>query len=213
MEVEKGWQTSKAKVFWGEIAPCDHVLQIYEDDDAFLELLTNFIGEGINLDEGVIVIATDVHLKGLEAKLSSHGLNVESLVSNKQYFPLNADDVLSKFMRDGWPDEELFVSVVTDLIKNARGRDKKVRAFGEMVAILWAEGNSGATVNLEHLWNKFCQKEVFCLFCAYPKSGFTQGNEESMQHICDSHTRMVKGKPDSKDEILYKTIQSAKISA
>ncbi|WP_255905118.1 MEDS domain-containing protein [Paradesertivirga mongoliensis] len=188
-------------------------MQIYENDDAFLELLMNFVGEGINSDESVIVIATDVHLKGLEFKLASHGLNVESLVSNHQYFPLNAEEILSKFMRSGWPDEELFMTVVTDLIKKAKAGDKKVRAFGEMVAILWAEGNSGATVNLEHLWNKLCQKEVFCLFCAYPKSGFTQGNEASMQHICDSHTRMVKGKPDSKDEILYKTIQSAKISA
>src|SRR5688500_19228341 len=51
---------------------------------------------------------------------------------------------------------------------------RSVRAFGEMVAVLWANGHNGATVRLEHLWHAFCQSEAFSLFCAYPKTGFTQ---------------------------------------
>ena len=209
MMISDGWQRSKAKVFWGEIAPCDHVLHIYEDNNAFLDLLTNFVGDGINSSESVIVIATDAHLKGISARLEAHGLNVDSLVSNGTYFPLNAEETLGKFMRDGWPDEDLFYNSVSDIIRQAKKRNKKVRAFGEMVAILWAQGNSGATVNLEHLWNKFCETEVFCLFCAYPKSGFTQDSEDSMLHICESHTRMIMGDDKIKDEVLYKLIQSA----
>jgi hypothetical protein len=26
------WSKAKAEVFWGEIAPCEHVVQIYEND-------------------------------------------------------------------------------------------------------------------------------------------------------------------------------------
>lgn len=39
-----------------------------------------------------------------------------------------------------------------------------------MVAILWSKGNSETTIRLGYLWNKFCEKEALCLFCAYPKS-------------------------------------------
>jgi len=27
------------QVFWGEISPCDHIVQIYEDDDSSIDLL------------------------------------------------------------------------------------------------------------------------------------------------------------------------------
>jgi hypothetical protein len=28
-----------ARIFWGEIAPCDHLVQIYEEEGAFLDAL------------------------------------------------------------------------------------------------------------------------------------------------------------------------------
>ena len=36
---------------------------------------------------------------------------------------------------------------------NLTSRRKTSRAFGEMVALLWAKRHIGATVRLEHLWN------------------------------------------------------------
>jgi hypothetical protein len=202
------WKQSKVNVFWGEIAPCEHILQIYDDDNSFLDVLTDFVGVGINAGEGVIIIATQAHLKGLESRLNAHGLNVPALIANNTYIPYDAEETLSKFMVDGWPDRNLFTQVITDVIIKAKAGNRKIRAFGEMVAILWAQGNSGATVNLEHLWNKLCEKEHFCLFCAYPKSGFTQNSSESMMHICNSHTRMVKGKSSARGEICYQQLES-----
>jgi len=31
IDMHSDWQQSKADIFWGEIAPCDHVVQIYEN--------------------------------------------------------------------------------------------------------------------------------------------------------------------------------------
>ena len=69
----------------------------------------------------------------------------------------------------------------------------RVRAFGEMVAILWKRGHAGATVRLEHLWHEFCQTKAFCLFCAYPRAYFMQSAEESIAEICLAHSRVVPG--------------------
>ena len=198
------WKQTKTDIFWGEIAPCDHVLQIYENDGVFLDALTGFVGGGINVDECCIVIATDAHLHALEARLKSYGIYIESLIADNRYIPLNAEETLAKFMVNGWPDENLFNQTVSALIKNGRNHNKrKIRAFGEMVAILWAQGNNGATVRLEHLWNKFCQKETFCLFCAYPKSGFTEDISESMHHICCAHAKLIGGSEKQLTEIFY----------
>jgi hypothetical protein len=198
------WQSSSTDIFWAEIAPCDHVVQIYESDEAFLDSLSGFVGGGINAGECVIVIATETHLNALENRLTSFGISVNTLINDDRYLPLNAEEILSRFMVDGWPDEDLFSQTISELIYKAGYKKRKVRAFGEMVALLWAQGNVGATVNLEHLWNKFCASHQFSLFCAYPKSGFTQNITESVADICNCHSKIINGAHQSLTEVVYK---------
>ncbi len=202
-----GWAASSSDVFWGEIAPCEHVVQIYENDENFLELLTGFVSGGVNAGECSVVIATAAHLEALQERLAASGYTVPSLISQNQYVPLDAEKTLSKFMINDWPDEHLFNNVINEVITNAKVNGHKVRAFGEMVAILWAKGQVGATVRLEHLWNKFCENEAFSLFCAYPQSGFTQDAAESIQHICSAHTKMIAGVKEGKTDIFYKAVE------
>ena len=198
------WHQTSNRVFWGEMAPYDHVVQIYEDNDEFIELLAGFVTDGIDSDDGVIIIATAAHLATLQHRVEAAGYQVSELILKGRYFPLDAEKTLSQFMVNGWPDENLFNQVVADLIIKAKGESRKVRAFGEMVAILWAKGQVGATVRLEHLWNKFCENEAFCLFCAYPKSGFTQDASESLMHICGAHSKMVAHNGKSKTDVFYR---------
>jgi hypothetical protein len=202
-----GWTQSSHQIFWGELAPCEHVVQIYENDDVFLDLLNGYVSGGIDEGDSVVVIATASHLRLLNDRLTKAGLDVFKLINSSQYIPLDAEETLSKFMVNGWPDENLFNHVVNEvLVKAKRGR-RHVRAFGEMVAILWAKGQVGATVRLEHLWNKFCENEILCLFCAYPKSGFTQDAAESVMHICGAHSKMIASAGKGGTDIFYKDVQ------
>jgi hypothetical protein len=185
------WRKENINIFWGEIAPCEHVVQVYENDEEFFDLLEGFTASGFKNNECVIIIATSQHLKTLEARLWGLGLNLNNLKQRGLFMPMDAEETLSKFMIDGWPDERLFSETISGVLENARTNGLEVRAFGEMVAVLWAQGNSGATVHLEHLWNKFCAHDTFCLFCAYPKSGFTGDASESLKHICQAHSKIV----------------------
>ncbi|MEO8343769.1 MAG: MEDS domain-containing protein [Gallionella sp.] len=178
-------------IFWGEITPCEHLVQIYLDDSAFLDSLEGFITGGIRAGDGVIVIATPAHLASLEVRMATRGVDLAAALAANQYMPFDAEEILSRFMRNGWPDDELFRNVVISLLSRAKAGGRQVRAFGEMVAILWAQGNNGATVRLEHLWHRLCQEEMFSLFCAYPRTGFTQNASISIKEICDAHSRVV----------------------
>jgi len=184
----------QADIFWGEIAPCEHLVQIYEEDRIFLDALEGFVTGGIRAGDGVVVIAMPNHLRALEERVTGRGVDIEAARSRDEYIALDAEETLSKFMVNQWPDERLFDKLVSDLIKRSGRGGRRVRAFGEMVAMLWAQGSSGAVVHLEYLWHRFCREKAFCLFCAYPKAGFTSDDmESSMREICEAHTRVVAG--------------------
>ncbi|HET6567748.1 MAG TPA: MEDS domain-containing protein [Rhodothermales bacterium] len=184
-------QVNGPEIFWGEITPCEHLVQIYEDDGVFLDALEGFAAAGIKDGDAVVILATPVHLKGLEDRLRACGVDVDLAHSQGQYVPLDAEETLSKFMIEEWPDEDRFRQVITDLIARARSNGRQVRVFGELVAILWAQGRNGATVRLEHLWHALCESEAFPLFCAYPRIGFTQDASASIREICETHSRVI----------------------
>jgi hypothetical protein len=179
------------EVFWAEMSPCEHVVQIYGDDRVFLDGLEGFVGNGLRQGEGAIVIATVTHLHGIEKRMRQNGVDVDRARAENRYVPRLAEEVLEEFMVRDWPDEALFLQSMEALIRLARGpADRKVRAFGEMVAILWARGNHAATIHLELLWTKVLQAEKFPLFCAYPRDTFSKNATESIVEICRIHSRV-----------------------
>lgn len=200
------WCRSETKIFWNDIATDNHIVQIYDDDSILLNTLTNYVIEGFNADNCAIVIATPSHLNILNTRLVKYGFDLNRLMATDDYIPLNAVETLSKFMVDGYPDEKYFMETVGPIMKRANKNGRQVRAFGEMVALLWEHGNSSATLQLEHLWNKFCETESFCLFCAYPKSGFSNDSSAAIMHICSAHSKLIEADEKFPSEILYKNV-------
>ena len=91
-------------------------------------------------------------------------------------------------------------------MERARKSGVQVRAFGEMVALLWESGESRATIQLENLWNKFGETEKFCLFCAYPKDGFKNDAGASVMHICSTHNKVIGSDLDFPLDIQYRNV-------
>jgi DcmR-like sensory protein len=186
--------SSPTKIFWGEIAPNDHIVHFYDDDETFLTTLAGYIAEGLSKRESVIIIATPKHLSRLAHLLGSSGVDLMRPLAEDRYIALDAAVALSCFMVDGWPNEEMFASLVKYLIKRASRNGRRIRAFGEMVALLWTAGNRAATVQLEDLWNQYCRDYGFCLLCSYPKAGFSNDPAQSIaetREICAHHTRFL----------------------
>lgn len=175
-------------VFWAEMAACDHCVQIYESDPVFLDALEGFVAAGLAQGDACVLIATESHLQSLADRLRRAGIDLPAAMARDQLIALDAHTSLATFMRDGWPDEALFQSFVTTLLHRVRPRYPKVRAFGEMVALMWANGDHDATIELEHHWARLCKSEAFSLFCAYPRAGFTQNAEQSMMDVHLAHS-------------------------
>ena len=187
-------QNPRAPAYWRDLGTCEHAVQIYGDETTFLDALEGFVSSGLRNRESVILISTAPHLHELEKRLRGNWLDIDRARWEERYVAVLATEVLAKFMVDGEPDEVRFNEAIESLLERARGnKRRKVRAFGEMVAILWAEGNSGAALKLESLWSKLQSMEDFPLFCAYPRVGFAQDAAASIQQVCAQHSRVVPG--------------------
>jgi hypothetical protein len=178
-------------VFWPEPPAPEHIAHFYEDDEQFLRKLTEFVLEGFAADESAIVIATPEHESALRLRLAEEGVDVGRALDDDRYIPLDAEETLAEFMVDGWPDGQLFANVVGQIMKRAMAGHHRTRTFGEMVALLWAHGQAGATVRLEDLWNQFSHSYSFPLLCAYPIGGFAKGPLSSLGEICAAHSTCV----------------------
>jgi hypothetical protein len=178
-------------VYWAEMSPCDHFVQIYEHDDVLLDALEGFVAGALRSKESAIIIATPGHRASLEYRLRRQGLDVDTAIKEDRYIALDADATLAIFMRDGFPDEDLFFEVIDGLLERSLRNGGRVRAFGEMVALLYGEGHSEAVMRLEKLWHSLCRAKSFALLCAYPRSGFTKDAGTSVQEICEAHSKVV----------------------
>ncbi len=177
---------------WSEIGRSEHFVQFYETDAYLVESVSSFIGNGLAAGEGAVVIATQSHRHRVHKKLRARGLDVSVARQCGQYVVLDAAETLSRFMAGGAPDPGRFQEVVGGVIERLAIGRPRVRAFGEMVALLWAEGNRDAACRLEQLWNDLARTHSFALFCAYPLRGFGQEADRArFDEICACHARVL----------------------
>ncbi len=200
---ENDWRQVEADIFWREIVSADNVLQIYRDEKTLLDTLTGFVGGGIKEDDCIIVIATRKHLDELEERLSSYGIVVNALKSENIYVPIVAEEALSQFMIDGWPDEYRFAQTISAIVERSHQKKRNIRAFSEMVALLWMQGQKSATVLLGQFWNDFCEKSSILLFCAYPQLRLTEEELLSLRHFRDSHLILINGVETTVKKVFY----------
>jgi len=183
---------------WTDHRHTAHVVQFYGEDRFLLDELSRFIGNTLGSGESAVVIATEAHREGLNQRLQAWGFDTSRAVAQGRYLPLDAAETLSKIMHAGSPDPARFAEVVGNAIAKVKaatqGDPGPVAAFGEMVALLWADGKFEAAIRLEQLWNEFAETHPISLRCAYPMSGFyRQEHGDSLLQICAQHSAVIPG--------------------
>jgi signal transduction histidine kinase len=173
-----------------------HAVHFYEEDSFLLDSLTKLIGTTLMAGDAAMIIATPAHREGLDRHLKALGLDVEVSARLGRYRALDAAETLSVFMLNGLPDETLFASFMQHTLSSIRpdavGKPPRLVLFGEMVALLWSEGNTDAAIKLEQLWNNLARLHSFHLHCAYPMKAFDQdGHAQAFLKICAEHSHVV----------------------
>lgn len=133
------------------------------------------------------------HREQLLAQLQNCGIDVRQYARQRRYTMLDASETLGTFMRHGRPNAKLFSATVGEIldeaIRSVRGEGARLTAFGEMVAILWEQGNKRAALQLEALWNEALNERAFHIHCAYPRQSVLC--DEDFAAIRSAHSHVV----------------------
>jgi hypothetical protein len=166
-------------------------VRFYENKASLCRLVAEFLGEGLADGQPALIIGTPEHRASIADELRAREFDVERLEAEGDLLRLDARTALATFMINGVPDGVLFHQRTTASIELlCRGRhDRTIRAYGEMVDLLWKDGEAKAAVQLEMLWNRLATTHDFSLLCGYAMGNFYK--DASLGDICHHHTHVI----------------------
>jgi signal transduction histidine kinase len=171
-----------------------HVVQFYEDETFLAGAVADFLAGGLATGQPCVVVATEPHRKAIAHRLKSKGFDIDRPGVTSNHLVLDARTMLSGFMAGSKPDAKRFRATLGGAIEQClRGSScTTARVYGEMVDVLWADGNPDGALRLEDLWNELAATHGFSLMCAYAMGNFSHETHAAhFQEICRQHTRVV----------------------
>ncbi len=175
-------------------APHRHGVHFYGSDHETLATeVADYLAAGLRAGHTAIVIAERHHVAQFRAGLEQRDFDVATLVSKRRLVLADAFDMLGQFMVDGQPDEEKFKATVGAAVRDIVRAKTPLRAYGEMVGILWSSGQRYAAMRLEQMWNELLGQVPFDLFCGYPIDPFGKDFDlHGVDEIMCTHTHVQK---------------------
>jgi hypothetical protein len=167
------------------------MIQLYTDEAFFAHAVSEFLATGLADGAGAVVIATGPHAQAIRTRLAELA-DVAEAEARGQLLFADAHGTLAAFMVDGMPDRARFFATVTPLLDRVhRAGYRDLRAFGEMVDLLW-DHNLPATVALERLWNETLADRRVSLLCAYRIDNFDREVHRGALHqLTHTHSHVI----------------------
>ena len=171
-----------------------HIVQLYQDDDFYGEAISHFAAEGLVRGESIILVATKPHWENISRRLRVKGLDLEALFREGQLTLLDADDTLPKFMVGNDPDGSIFKPLAKQTIARAHagGKFPRVRWWGEMVNVLYVNGNPRGSNRLEEFFDEVAHEEQIAIFCSFLMDKFDpQIYDGAFGNVCRTHSHVI----------------------
>ena len=167
----------------------NHSVQFYESDAFLTAAVADFLAAGFTVGQRLLVLATAKHWVSFSRRLKLKGVRVDAAVARGEIAWLDASEMLATFMVGTTPDADLFranVGAVIDRLGGSEGHP--VRAYGEMVDLLWKTGNTEGAIRLEELWNEMVRARGVALLCAYAMGNFVRvADAGHYARVCEEH--------------------------
>lgn len=193
--------------------PDGHLVQIYNQDNegALIQNVSRFLTAGLRNGDAGLVVA---NARQAEAFRREIGKEAEAIRF------LDSTETLARLMFRGQLDWNRFRDVIGGAVGELRGNDSQrgLRAYGDMVNLLWNDRQYAAAMRLELLWNRLLSRSSFTvsesrtagfsLYCAYSMDVLS-GNFQpaALEGVLRTHTHLIPGSNGNLETAMERAIE------
>ncbi|MGH8317711.1 MAG: MEDS domain-containing protein [Steroidobacteraceae bacterium] len=174
--------------------PRDHIVQLYQDQQFLNRAVCRFAAGAIANGEGVILVPTAAHWEAFRPRLEAEGVDVKDAQGSGQLTVVDADELLPRFMKDAMPEAPVFLGLAGDVIGKARGEAQypRIRWWGEMVNVLWEQGNVTGSMNLEDQFDRLAKHQEIAIFCSFVMDNFdSEVHSRLLPRLGQNHSHLI----------------------
>jgi hypothetical protein len=167
-----------------------HVVQFYGHDEELAERVAGYLLGALESGGVAIVIATPEHRHEFGTRLAQAGVDLAAARDRGSYVVLDAGETVRELMAADGLDGAAFDRVIGSLIRHAGAGGRPVRAYGELVALLWDDGLVSDAAQLEGMWDELGRRHPFSLFCGY-RAGSVTRDVDAFAEVCRLHGEVI----------------------
>jgi hypothetical protein len=144
-------------------------VQFYDrDEELLVTKVGHYLFEGWKDGEALLVVGAAERNRAIGEQLSALGLDPASVATSDRLLFLDGQQLVNRILAQGPPEWGRFDALIGSAVRELEARHGRVRAYGEMVGILWARKQYAEAERIEEFWNRLMRGVALSLFCAYP---------------------------------------------
>jgi hypothetical protein len=180
------------------VSPHDHMVQFYDKDEQLLAAkVAGYLYEGWKSGDALLVVGEAERNAAIREHLRVLGVDTAAEIHEGGLVFFDAEEMVNRILAPGQPEWGRFDALVGATVREMRARHLGLRAYGEMVGILWRRGQYAAAERIEDFWNRLMKSACISLFCAYPIDVLGEGFDmQALDRIFAAHTHVLPTGPD-----------------
>jgi signal transduction histidine kinase len=167
----------------------DHAVCFHDGAIGLVTEVADYLEPALSDRGAGLLLARRSRIEPLQRLLSQRGLNLAELRERGQVLVVDAEGLSEVCAGDTQAVDARFGTCIAQEVRGLVNRWGHVRAFGEAVDCLAADGHHTRALSLESRWTALQREVPFDLLCGYEFQRFGPGaGEQAFQHVCDAHT-------------------------
>lgn len=170
----------------------EHTAAFFHSSEELCHSVADYIQEGLQNSEKVIIVYTQEHIEKIESKLKEKSIEIEQYKKTGQFVCLVAEETLPKIFFNGAIQKKAAQALIQSALSENLIPFDRIRVTGELVRLIWDQNHIDETLVLEDLWNDALTRYPAKLYCPYL---YLPGSEISQKwdkfRICATHDKVI----------------------
>jgi hypothetical protein len=177
-----------------------HVCQFHRTAQGLTDALAGYVDTGLYRREGVVVIAGSARRAKVLRRLAAFGIDSAAAIARGQLVLLDAEETLARSCSGDMPQAKAFHATIAPVLDAVLKRGfRRIRAYGEMVNVLWHAGRHDAALHLEDMWSELLAAYPLALFCGHEVDGLDpHAYPQPLDAVARVHTDVVRSDDDER---------------